>query len=81
MLKLILISFLFLSSAALAADPVQPSEYTIKLTAQELDIVGRGLGTQPYNDVAPLVQKLRAQVVEQQQPVKPAMVPDVEKPK
>jgi len=44
----------------------QPSEFTIKLTGPELDTIGKGLGTQPFNDVAPLLQKLREQVAAQQ---------------
>ena len=47
-----------------------PSEYTLKITSQELDLLGRALGTMPYNDIAPLLQKLRSQVVEQQKPKK-----------
>lgn len=44
----------------------QPVEYTIKLTAAEVDIVGKGLGLLPYQDVALIIQKLRQQIVEQQ---------------
>jgi hypothetical protein len=62
-----LIAVMLLSSAAMAED------FTIKLTGPELDIVGKGLGTQPFNDVAPLLQKLREQVQAQQpKPVEPA---------
>ena len=42
-----------------------PVEYTLKITPQELDLLGKALGNQPYNDVAPLLQKLRSQFVEQ----------------
>lgn len=44
----------------------QPQEYTIKLTAAEVDIVGKGLGLLPYQDVALVIQKLREQIVAQQ---------------
>lgn len=72
------------------AQTTQPAEYTLKLTAPEVDLIGRGLGTQPFSEVAPLIQKLRSQVVEQQQPKpepkptvdpeKPVTVPDPAKP-
>ncbi len=59
--------------AALSVAPIitpaiaQPQEYTIKLTTAEVDIVGRSLGKLPYEDVALLIQKLREQIVSQQQ--------------
>ncbi len=57
---------MLISTSAMAED------FTIKLTGPELDIVGKGLGTQPFNDVAPLLQKLREQVAAQQpKPVEP----------
>lgn len=58
----------FLPTALYAQTPVQPqpAEYTIKLTTAEIDIVGKALGTQPYQDVALIIQKLRQQIVEQQ---------------
>ncbi len=58
--------------------PAYGQEFTIKLTGPELDIVGKGLGTQSFNDAAPLLQKLREQVQAQQ--VKPAE-PKVEEKK
>ena len=69
-LKLIL-SVRLIVSPAMAQEATQPvssapSEYTLKITSQELDLLGRALGTMPYNDIAPLLQKLRSQVVEQQ---------------
>lgn len=42
-------------------------EYNIKLNSVELDLIGEGLGTQPYKQAAPLINKLRQQVIEQQQ--------------
>ncbi len=62
--SLIAIAFL-LPTFAFAQTP-QPQEYTIRLTAQEVDIVGRALGKLPYEDVALIIQKLRQQIVEQQ---------------
>lgn len=53
--------------SAAYAQQQQPQEYTIKLTAQDLDVIGAGLGEQPFNKAAPLINKLRQQVMEQQQ--------------
>lgn len=57
-----------MATVAPVAAQQQPSEYVLKITPQELDAIGKALGTMSYNDVASLVQKLRQQVVEQQQP-------------
>ena len=43
-----------------------PSEYTIKLTPAELDVIGNGLGSIAFKDAAPLINKLREQVLAQQ---------------
>jgi len=64
MKKTIVIGFLVLSTSAYA-QTVQ--EYSLKLNATELDLIGEGLGTQPFNKAAPLINKLRQQVAEQQQ--------------
>ena len=65
-------SLIFIAGLAMvtpvAAQQQQPNEYVLKITPQELDAIGKALGTMSYNDVASLVQKLRQQVVEQQQP-------------
>ena len=60
-----------------------PAEYVIKLKPPALELIGRGLGKLPFEEVAPLMQELRQQVMEQQQPSKPqsSSVPDPEKPK
>ena len=65
-LKLILAASLIAIPAMAQEQSSAPSEYTLKITSQELDLLGRALGTMPYNDIAPLLQKLRSQVVEQQ---------------
>lgn len=54
-------------SVAFAQAPQVPAEYSVKLTAPEVDIVGKALGAMPYQDVALLIQKLREQIVAQQQ--------------
>lgn len=51
-----------------------PSEYNLKLYPAEVDLLGKGLGTQPYNDAFPLINKMRQQVIEQQQ-LKPVVEP------
>ena len=69
-LKLIFIGCLIVATPVMAQEASQsasspPVEYTLKITPQELDLLGKALGNQPYNDVAPLLQKLRSQFVEQ----------------
>jgi hypothetical protein len=44
----------------------QPSEFTFKVTPAEVDVIAKGLETQPYKDVVPLLQKLREQFTAQQ---------------
>lgn len=44
----------------------QPPEYILKVTPAEVDLISKGLGTQPFNDVVPVINKLRSQVLEQQ---------------
>lgn len=46
-----------------------PVEYTIKLPGPELDVVGEGLGGLPYVKAAPILNKIREQVQEQQKKV------------
>ncbi len=75
-LKLI-IGIVLLSTVAHAQ---QPNEYNLKVSPQEIELIGKGIGLLPFNDVAALVQKLRSQVMEQQSPSKPTQtVPDPEK--
>ena len=75
-LLLVLFSILTLNYAAAQSSQSQSQqEYNLKITGVELDLIGRALGLMSYNDVASLVQKLRQQVVEQQQ------LKNVEEPK
>ena len=68
-LLLVLFSILTLNYAAAQSSQSQSQqEYNLKITGVELDLIGRALGLMSYNDVVSLVQKLRQQVVEQQQP-------------
>lgn len=45
------------------------TEYTFKLTAQEVDMVAGALGKGPYETVAGLIIKLQAQYNEQVKPI------------
>ncbi len=65
-LKLIFIGCLVVSPVMAQEQPSQPAEYVLKITPQELDLIGKALGLMPYNDVASAMQKLRQQVIEQQ---------------
>lgn len=76
MRRLIIAAAFLFPQIAYAQAPVP--ELTLKVTALELEIIGKGLGTQPYNDVVPLMNKLRQQVMEQQ---KPALAPKPDEPK
>jgi len=56
------IALLMMTSAAFA----QSKEYVIKLSPEEVNLVGKLLEAQPYRDVAALIAKLRAQIVAQE---------------
>lgn len=58
----IFIALLMMTSAAFA----QSKEYVLKLSPEEVNLVGKLLEAQPYRDVAALVAKLRAQIVAQE---------------
>lgn len=84
MKKLILIIGCLASSMAHAqqAAPQPVAEFTVKLTGAEVDIVGNALGRMPYQDVALIIQKLRQQIVEQQnKPVDKDQMPSNSSPK
>lgn len=48
-----------------------PSEYSLKLKAPQVDLIGKALSKLPFEEVADLMQSMRVQVIEQQQPKKP----------
>lgn len=58
----IVAAMLLVSSSAFA----QSKEYVIKLSTEEVNMIGKLLEAQPYRDVAALVAKLRAQIVAQE---------------
>lgn len=49
-------------------------EYTFKITALEIDLLGRALGELPFKDVSTLVAKLNLQLAEQQKPKEESVV-------
>jgi len=52
----------------LVSSPVfaQSKEYILKLSPEEVNMIGKLLEAQPYRDVAALVAKLRAQIIAQE---------------
>lgn len=51
-----------------AAYAQEPASFTLTVTPADLQVIGKGLGSQPYDAVAPLMAKLQAQIIEQQKP-------------
>lgn len=62
---LILGTFLF-PVAAMAQTP--PQQFTLTVTAPEIQIIGTALAQRPFGEVNELVAKLNAQIKEQSQP-------------
>lgn len=88
MRKLFLTAIFFgaLGASAFAQDPTPPTsppkpaqqrEYTLKVTDEDLNLLAAGLQTQPYGRVAPLINKLQAQIIEQQRTASAAPPPPV----
>ena len=73
-MKRFVIALALIATPAMAQSPT-PTEYNLKLSPAELDIVGKALGTQPFNDAAPLLNKLRQQVVDQSPKPEPKVEP------
>lgn len=66
--KFILATLATLATSGVWAQSTLPTEYTLKVKAVELDKIGKALGKLPYEEVVELIQNLRQQVIEQQQP-------------
>lgn len=68
MKKLLLIgaAVLFATSAV-----AQEREYDLRVTATEVNLIGKALGKLSFDEVAPIIDKLRNQVAIQNQPSKP----------
>lgn len=69
-MKKLIIAAMLLATPAMAQTP---QELTFKVTPAELDTLAKGLESQPYKDVVPLLQKLREQFAAQQP--KPEAIP------
>lgn len=65
----------FIAAFAVPVYAQQPSELTFKVTPAEVDVIAKGLESQPYKDVVPLLQKLRQQFVDQQPKTESVPVP------
>lgn len=73
---------LWLAGFALAfVIPVMAQEVSLKVTNDDVNTIGKALSKLPFDEVAPLIQKLRTQIVEQQQPVPVPQPTPVPKPK
>ena len=72
MKKLLLIGCVLICASQAVAQ-VTPSEYTLKVTPDDINIISEALGNQPFNKVVNLVGKLRQQVIEQQMPKAPVI--------
>lgn len=80
MKKLILISCLLLTATNSYAQAPTPSEYVLKVSPTDLDLISDGLQTQPFGKVSPLMIKLRQQIIDQQpKPVVEPPKPEVPK--
>lgn len=55
-------------------------ECNLHVTGSELDLISKGLQTQPFGEVVPLINKLRDQIIAQQ-PKPEVKAPVVEPPK
>lgn len=75
MKKLIFSALLTLTIPAYSQPATPPNEYNLKLTSAEIDILGEALGKLSYEKVAVLIQKIRQQIVAQQQPEPPKEAP------
>ena len=80
---LVVVAFLTGMLVPAIAQQVQPVEYNFKLNEAEINVISKGLGTQPFAEVAPIMQKMQKQFIDQQpkpKPVDPAAKADPPKP-
>lgn len=79
MKKIVWISFAgFLVSHPVQAQ-AQTQDFNIKVNQVQLEMIGRGLGKLPFDEVAPLIQNLREQVMQQQIKPLPTNPPESKK--
>lgn len=50
---------------------VPSGKFTLVMTTDEIQLVGKALGKLPYEDVSPLIFNLQQQIQKQQKPVAP----------
>lgn len=73
-MKYALIALMLSSSVALAQQPEKI--FNLKVKESWLNIISKGLQTQPFGEVFPLMQDIQNQIIEQNKPVeKPAEEP------
>ena len=56
---------LALTQAAAAQQPQQPAEFTLKLPAQTMLVIAKGIQELPYKEAAPVLTEIQRQVNEQ----------------
>lgn len=60
--------------------PAAPQEYTLKVSAADVDLIGKALGKVSFDEAAPVIQRLREQIYAQQQAqAKPETKPEEKK--
>lgn len=83
MKKFVIVVMLFATPAI--AQPVQPvpqeAELNFKLTTTDINVIGQALGKAPYEQAAPILQKLREQYfnLQAKAAVKPEIKPEENK--
>jgi hypothetical protein len=74
-----LLALALLVNHGMIADRAQaqdaPKEFTLTVTTPDLQVLSAGLAELPYKTVQPLMAKLQAQVIKQQQPEAPKVEP------
>ena len=63
---------------SLAQQPTAPNEFHLTIKSTDVNVIGKALGKLPFDEVAELLQSLRAQIIEQSVPK--AVEPATEKP-
>lgn len=76
MKRLLLAAMIAFASPAMAQ---APQEFILKVKPVDVDKIGKGLAKLPFEEVAELMQVLRQQIMEQQQPAKPIEPPQEKK--
>ncbi len=67
-MKRLILAAMLVATPVFAQQQMQvPSEYNLKIVPADVDTIGKALGKMPFDEVAPLIQKLREQISQQQQ--------------